>query len=74
LDDDKDVIYICEIKFSRSIITSDIISAVKEKIARISFPRYISRRAVLIHVNGVSDDVLDSEFFVKIIDFSSFLE
>jgi len=29
---------------------------------------------VLIHVNGVSDNVIAKEYFSDIIDFSSFLE
>jgi len=69
-----DVVYICEIKFRREAISKSIISEVKEKMLRVTLPRYVSRRAVLIHVNGVTDEVLDEDFFAKIIDFSKFLE
>jgi uncharacterized protein len=36
-------------------------------------PRHMSYRAVLIHVNGVREDVVDSGFFAQIIDFSDLL-
>jgi AAA+ ATPase superfamily predicted ATPase len=70
----QDVVYICEIKFSREPITTNVISEVREKINRVAMPKHISRRAVLIHANGVSDSVIESDFFVKIIDFSQFLQ
>lgn len=69
----QDVIYICEIKFKREEISKDVISEVKDKMNRLKVPKYISRRAVLIHVNGVKDEVLDADYFSTIIDFNSFL-
>jgi len=69
----QDIVYICEIKFSRTQITSPIISEVRQKIDSIALPKYVSRRAILIHVNDVSDEVIDSGFFAKIIDFTEFL-
>jgi hypothetical protein len=68
-----DVVYVFEIKFKRDEIKSDIIAEVQEKLERLSVPKYISRRTVLIHVNGVKDEVIDAEYFSSIIDFSSFL-
>jgi len=69
-----DIVYVCEIKFTRAIITFDIISTMQEKITRITLPKYMSRRAVLIHVNGVSDEVYDANYFSNIIDFGEFLK
>ena len=34
----------------------------------------LSYRPILIHVNGVDDDVIASEFFAEIVDFGSFLK
>lgn len=69
-----DTLYVCEIKFSKHSIKLDIIADVKEKIKRLKAPRHVSQRAVLIHVNGVSDDVVDSRYFSSIIDFSQLLK
>jgi hypothetical protein len=66
-------LFVCEIKFSKNTIKSDVIDEVKEKISRLSLPRGFSCWPVLIHVNGVSDAVSDSGYFSHIIDFSSLL-
>lgn len=68
-----DVVYLCEIKFKREEIGADIIAEVKEKILCLKLPKYVSRRAVLIHVNGVKDAVSDADYFSAIIDFGHFL-
>lgn len=67
-------VYVCEIKFSRFEIGPNVIKEVKEKLARLHLPRHMSYRPVLIHVNGVREDVVDSGFFAEIIDFSKILE
>jgi uncharacterized protein len=67
-------IYVCEIKFSRFEITPTVIKEVSDKILKLKLPRYFSYRPVLIHVNGVREDVEDSEYFAEIIDFSKILE
>ncbi len=56
-------LFVCEIKFSKHPIKSEVIDQVKEKISRISLPRGFSCWPVLIHVNGVSDAVIDSGYF-----------
>lgn len=66
-------VYICEIKFSRFEIGPEVISQVEEKIKRLALPRHISYRPVLIHVNGVREDVVDSGFFAQTIDFGNLL-
>jgi hypothetical protein len=67
-------LYICEIKFSKNEIKSDVIGEVQKKISALAMPKYFSYRAVLIHVNGVTDEVTDNDFFSTIIDFGQFLE
>ncbi len=67
-------LYICEIKFSKEKIKAKVIDEMKEKINRIKMPRNFSIRPVLIHVNGVTDAVIESDFFAKIIDFCEFLQ
>lgn len=66
-------LYACEIKFSRSEIKSDIISEMQQKLSSLVLPRGFSCLPVLIHVNGVHDNVIDSNYFFKIIDFSGLL-
>lgn len=68
-----DIVYVCEIKFKREEIGMNIIEEVQDKIQRLKVPKYVSRRAVLIHVNGVKDKVVDTGYFSSIIDFSAFL-
>lgn len=67
-------IYICEVKFKRGLITNEAIVEVQEKINRIKLPKHMSYRSVLIHVNGVHEDVIDSGFFTKIVDFGEMLK
>lgn len=67
-----DTLYVCEIKFSRYPITKKVISEVKEKIQRLTVPRHVSCRAVLIHVNGVENSLVDERYFSSIIDFGQF--
>ena len=66
-------VYICEIKFHRFEIGIGIIDSVQEKINRIKLPKNYSYRPVLIHVNGVREDVVDSGFFSHILDFGKLL-
>lgn len=67
-------LYICEIKFHKSPLTSSIIEEVKQKIHRIKMPKNYSYRPVMIHVNGVVDTVIEEGYFLHSIDFSELLE
>lgn len=67
-------LYVCEIKFSRSLIGMSVIKEVKDKIKRLERPKGFSVRPVLIEVNGVKDEVSEMDFFDQIIDFGQFLE
>lgn len=66
-------LYICEIKFSKNTIGLEIIREVQEKIDRLKRPKGFSCRPVLIHVNSVSDEVMESGYFAEIINMSEFL-
>ncbi len=65
-------LYVCEIKFSTSEIKSLVIEEMERKVESLSTPKGFSIRPVLIHVNGVSQAIKDSEVFNDIIDFSQF--
>ncbi|ETR73618.1 MAG: ATPase family protein [Candidatus Magnetoglobus multicellularis str. Araruama] len=66
-------VYICEIKFQKNPVKSNVIEDVKRKTRQLSVPKYCSLIPVLIHVNGVSDSVEAAEYFAQIIDFSDFI-
>lgn len=66
-------LFACEIKFSVNPLKSEVISEVKEKLEKITLPRRFSCWPVLVHVNGISDGLQDSNYFSEIIDFSEFL-
>lgn len=67
-------LYICEVKFSKNRIDPSVIAEVQKKIDSLKYPKGYSCRPVLVHVNGVSDDVVDSDYFSAIIDFSTYLD
>ena len=69
----KRTLYIFEFKFKNGPIEPAIIGEVQQKISRIAMPRYFSYRPVLVHVNGVSESVIDKEYFDEIIDFGDLL-
>ncbi len=62
-------IYVCEVKFSKNLIHSNVIEDVQKKIQALQLPRATAALPVLIHVNGVSDSVVEGDYFYKIIDF-----
>jgi uncharacterized protein len=66
-------LYICEIKFSKNPIGPEVINEVQNKIDHMSRPKGFSCRPVLIHVNGVSDDIIDSSYFASIVDVGDYL-
>lgn len=66
-------LYICEIKFQKDPIKKTIIHEVAKKMENLKTPKGFSKRTVLIHVNGVDESVLESNYFARIIDFSELL-
>lgn len=68
------VLYVAEIKFSRKLIRKDINDEVANKIKNLTVPKNTSIVPVLIHVGDIHDDVIDSQYFGKIIDLSILLD
>lgn len=66
-------LYACEVKFRQGVIGMEVTEEVEEKLCRLKLPRGFSVRPVLIHVNGVTEDVVDSGYFARVIDFSELL-
>lgn len=66
-------VYLCEIKFYASEVNKKHIADFPKKMSYLSLPKGISKRSVLIHVNGVSSSVIESGIFDYLIDFSEFL-
>jgi hypothetical protein len=67
-------LYVCEIKFIGNEIDVSIVTEVQQKIKRLELPRNFSVRPVLIHVNGVSDSVIEKDFFSDIVNFGDLLK
>mgnify|MGYP001134536893 CR=1 FL=1 len=67
-------LYVCEIKFSKHPVGKDIINEVQQKLKNLIYPKGFSCRPVLIHVNGVQEEIEESGFFTEIINFGSLLE
>ena len=66
-------LFVCEIKFSQNELKTSVIQEVKEKIKKLTIPKSFVCIPILIHVNGVSEEVREAEYFFEIIDFSEFL-
>ncbi len=69
----KSVLYICEIKFSKHPVGMQVIEEMKKKIDALAVPRHVSYRPILVHVNGVSDEVVLKDYFDQIVDWSELL-
>jgi AAA+ ATPase superfamily predicted ATPase len=66
-------LYVCEIKFSHNAVASTVISEVQEKIARLSMPRHVSYRPVLIHAGDIAESIAEQDYFSSVIDFGELL-
>ncbi|MBF0208876.1 MAG: hypothetical protein HQK53_18590 [Oligoflexia bacterium] len=64
-------LYLCEVKFSKNPIGLKIIKEMEEKRRSLKVPRSCSSRPGLI--NGVEDNVLDEQYFDKVINFGQLL-
>ncbi len=64
----------CEIKFSRNAVSSKITSEMQSKLKCLKIPKGHAVSPVLIHVNGVMQEVEETGFFAKIIDFGDLLQ
>lgn len=67
-------LYVCEIKFLRAPVGISIIPEIDAKIAALKVAKHFSIRPVLIHLDGVTKEVCNSDFFASIIDANKLLE
>jgi hypothetical protein len=65
-------LFVCEIKFSQQLVSSNIISEMKEKMAALSLPRGFAALPVLIHFSDKEESLDMQDYFYKIIRFSDF--
>jgi uncharacterized protein len=64
-------LFVVEIKFSKSELTSAVVQEVREKVEALITPRNLSIRPVLVHVNGVAEAVENADYFDKVLDFGA---
>ncbi len=67
-------LYLCEIKFLENPIGVSIIEEVERKIQALRRPRQFSLRTVLVHVNGVTEGVVDASYFDAILSAEQLLK
>jgi AAA+ ATPase superfamily predicted ATPase len=67
-------LFICEFKFKRREISSDIITEMQDKISRLKAPKGFAKVAVLFHLSGVASSVATNPYFYRIVDIVDFLE
>jgi hypothetical protein len=67
-------LFICEFKFKRREISSDIITEMQDKISRLKTPKGFAKVAVLFHLSGVASSVATNPYFYRIVDIVDFLE
>jgi hypothetical protein len=68
----QNILYACEIKFTRKEVGTNIIQEMKQKLDNFVLPKGFAIIPVLIHINGVSDTISDSDYF-RIIDFGEMM-
>ncbi len=67
-------LFICDFKFKRREMGSDIISEMQNKISRLKTPKGFAKVAVLFHLSGTSKTVATSSYFYRVVDIVDFLE
>lgn len=66
--------YVCEIKFTRSTLSSGVIKEVADKISKLEKPKGSAFIPVLIYFGDRSDKLMDTDYFYRAINFGDFLE
>lgn len=67
-------LFLCEFKFKRSVLGSEVIDEMMEKSDRLSIPRGYAMVPVLFHLGEVSPSVYEKKYFYRIIDLADFLQ
>ena len=66
-------LFVCEVKMRRRELGLEVVDAMKAKIASLSFPRGFGVSPVLFHLGPISDALLSSRYFYRIIDIADFI-
>lgn len=66
-------LYVCEVKFSKNPIGMSIVEEMEEKLRRFKTPKNFARHPVLIHVNGITEELADCRYFSNIICLSDLI-
>lgn len=61
-------LFVCEVKMRRRELGTEVIDAMQTKIASLSIPKGFGIAPVLIHLGPLSDALLSSSYFFRIID------
>ena len=61
-------LFVCEVKMRRRELGLEVIDAMKTKIASLALPKGFGISPVLLHLGPVSDALLSSRYFYRIID------
>lgn len=61
-------LFVCEVKMRHRELGLEVIDAMKTKIAALSFPKGFGISPVLFHLSPISDALLSSRYFYRIID------
>lgn len=64
-------LFACECKFTTERVDTGVVADMEQKLQRLRVPRGFSVRPILVHANGVSDAVLEREYFARIVDLTS---
>lgn len=67
-------LYVCEIKFSKNPIGTEVISELDEKIKRLSPPKGFSVVPILVHANGMTEQLEDKHYFPYVVSVSDFVD
>jgi AAA+ ATPase superfamily predicted ATPase len=67
-------LFVCEFKFHRGILGSEVIESVQEKIARLAVPRHWAVIPVLFHLGEVSDGIVEKSYFYRLVEMGNLLE
>lgn len=66
-------LYICEFKFKRKELGSEVIDSMKDKLKALKIPRGYAALPLLFHIGGVTSSVETGGYFYRIIDIEDFL-
>ena len=67
-------LFVCEVKMRKRELGLEVIEEMEKKLHRFSVPTRFGVCPVLLHLGPVSDSLLSSRYFYRIIDIADFLE